>query len=121
MNKVYKIEQDTADQDIENQFIIKAKAEYALLMDYEYLVDSEERIFKLREEDDKIILDELEEVDENKEKAELEPEDELDRMTNSELIDAIIRNSLLSTKPITLEQAQTMMTLAGLQAILDAE
>lgn len=121
--KIFNIDLDIANTDLENQLIIEAKAKYALIEGYDYIEDSEGRLFELTEEDDTITLTEVStDYDSDYDEEEYEDvEEDLERLTNSELIETIIRNSLLSVDPITLEQAQTMLVLANLKALLEAE
>lgn len=123
----YPIDLDTADTNSLNQLRLEAEIKYALLEDFEYITDSESRVFAISENDSTITITEVPDEDEDtlsetEDRCEncYDNEDK-ERMTTSELIDTIIRNFLLATKPITLEQAQTMTVLANLKKLLDEE
>ena len=115
---IYKIDLNTLDQDPRNQLLLEAEAKYALATDCTHLLDSNDMLFEISEKDNEIMLDEVcvpctgePEVDDC---------DDYDDCEDSieDIINLIIRNSLLSSEPIRKEQADTMLVLAQLKHVL---
>ena len=124
---IYKLKRDTADLDLENQYIIETKVNYALTAGYDHVEDIKGRLFKLGEEEDCLTLTEVTKDEDEEDENECKSEDELislqaglNRLTTPELIEFTIRDMLLE-ETITLEQAKTMVVLEQLKQILDNE
>lgn len=111
---IYHTDLDTTDFDLENQLIIEAQVKYALATDHTHLIDANDYLFEISVKGDEITLTELEPTDYEEPE---ECEEEID-LSTTEIIDLIIRNSLLSSEPIRKEQADTMLVLAQLKHVL---
>ena len=125
---IYHTDLDTTDFDLENQLMLEAKVKYALVTDHTHLIDANDYLFEITVDGDEITLTEvdIESKDEEYTDEEYveEPfyEQETDeQLSTTEIIDLVIRNSLLSTEPIREEQAHTMLILANLKRALVAE
>ena len=119
---IYETDLDSTDFGLENQLMLEAKVKYALATGHTHLLDCNGMTFLIEVEGDEIILHECE-VEEAEECCDCYDdedcsENELSGYSNSELIDLIINNSLLSPDPITEAQARTMLTLAHLKSQL---
>lgn len=113
---IYHTDLDTLDKGLENQLMLEALVKYALATDHTHLIDANDYLFKITVDGDEITLTELyvdncEECEESAEAIEL---------STTEIIDLIIRNSLLSSEPIREDQAHTMLILANLKNALTA-
>ena len=106
----YHTDLDTLDKGLENQLMLEAQVKYALATDHTHLIDVNDRVFEITVEGDEITLTELETA--------VDPKEEAIDLSITEVIDLIIRNSLLSTEPIRREQAETMLILANLKRAL---
>ena len=113
---IYHTDLDTLDKGLENQLMLEAQVKYAIATDHTHLMDTNEFLFEITVEDDDITISEIEYDDENHEDE--EPEFDNEELSTSEIIDLIIRNSLLSSEPIRKEQADTMLVLAQLKHVL---
>ena len=109
---IYQIDLDTTDTSVRNQLLLEAEVKFAIITDHTHILDSNERLFAITEEDGEIVLTEADTEDADEE---TEPDHDI-----PELIDFIIRNSLLSSEPIRKEQADTMLVLAQLKHVLAA-
>ena len=119
---IYHTDLDTTDFDLENQLMLEAQVKYALATEHTHLLDCNGMVFLIEVEGDEIILSECEAEECCDCCSETESvEDDLSEYSNSELIDLIINNSLLSPDPITEAQARTMLALAQLKNTLAAE
>ena len=119
---IYETDLDTTDFDLDNQLMLEAKVKYAIATDHTHILDCNGLIFAIYVDGDEIILNECE-VEEAEECCdcyddEVCSEEDLSEYSNSELIDLVINNSLLSPDPITEEQARTMLLLAQLKSQL---
>lgn len=109
---IYQIDLDTTDTSVRNQLLLEAEVKFAIITDHTHILDSNERLFAITEEDGEIVLTE---ADADNDDEETEPDHDI-----PELINLIIRNSLLSSEPIRKEQADTMLVLAQLKHVLAA-
>ena len=109
---IYQIDLDTTDTSVRNQLLLEAEVKYAIATNRMHILDSNERLFAITEEDGEIVLTE---ADADNDDEETEPDHDI-----PELINLIIRNSLLSSEPIRKEQADTMLVLAQLKHVLAA-
>ena len=109
---IYQIDLDTTDTSVRNQLLLEAEVKYAIATNRTHILDSDERLFAITEEDGEIVLTE---ADADNDDEETEPDHDI-----PELINLIIRNSLLSSEPIRKEQADTMLVLAQLKHVLAA-
>ena len=109
---IYQINLDTTDTSVRNQLLLEAEVKFAIITDHTHILDSNERLFAITEEDGEMVLTEADAEDADEE---TEPDHDI-----PELIDLIIRNSLLSSEPIRKEQADTMLVLAQLKHVLAA-
>ena len=109
----YHTDLDTLDKGLENQLMLEAQVKYALATDHTHLIDVNDHVFEITVEGDEITLTELETA--------VDPKEEAIDLSITEVIDLIIRNSLLSTEPIRREQAETMLILANLKRVLAAD
>ena len=109
---IYQIDLDTTDTSVRNQLLLEAEVKYAIITDHTHILDSNERLFAITEEDGEMVLTEADTEDDNDCE---EPVDPIE-----DIIDLIIRNSLLSSEPIRKEQADTMLVLAQLKHILSS-
>lgn len=112
---VYYTKLDTTDFDLENQLMLEAQVKYALAQDCTHLIDSNDYLFEITTDGDEITLNELDQSNSDNEE---ECTDCGKELSTSEIIDKILRNSLLSTEPIRKEQAETMLILAELKHVL---
>ena len=112
---IYQINLDTTDTSVRNQLLLEAEVKFAIITDYTHIVDTYGRLFAITEEDGEIVLTEADTEDAEDTDEETEPDHDI-----PELIDFIIRNSLLSSEPIRKEQADTMLVLAQLKHVLAA-
>ena len=112
---IYQIDLDTTDTSVRNQLLLEAEVKYAIITDHTHILDSNERLFAITEEDGEMVLTEADAEDAEDADEEAEPGHDI-----PELIDFIIRNSLLSSEPIRKEQADTMLVLAQLKHVLAA-
>ena len=110
---IYQIDLDTTDTSVRNQLLLEAEVKFAIITDHTHILDLNERLFAITEEDGEMILTEADTEDADDEEA--EPDHDI-----PELINLIIRNSLLSSEPIRKEQADTMLVLAQLKHVLAA-
>jgi hypothetical protein len=119
--KIYHTDLDTLDKGLENQLMLEAKVKYALAMGHTHIMDANEFLFEIAVEDANITLNEIDYDDENVSDSGEESQDvstDYATLTTTEIIDKIIRNSLLSSEPIRKEQADTMLVLAQLKHVL---
>ena len=107
---IYQIDLDTTDTSVRNQLLLEAEVKYAIATNRTHILDSDERLFAITEEDGEMVLTE---ADADNDDEETEPDHDI-----PELINLIIRNSLLSSEPIRKEQADTMLVLAQLKHVL---
>ena len=110
---IYQIDLDTTDTSVRNQLLLEAEVKYAIATNRTHILDSDERLFAITEEDGEMVLTEADAEDADDEEA--EPDHDI-----PELINLILRNSLLSSEPIRKEQAETMLILAHLKATLSS-
>ena len=109
---IYQIDLDTTDTSVRNQLLLEAEVKYAIATNRTHILDSNERLFAITEEDGEMVLTEADTEDDN------DCEESVDPI--EDIIDLIIRNSLLSSEPIRKEQADTMLVLAQLKHVLAA-
>lgn len=115
---IYQIDLDTTDTSVRNQLLLEAEVKFAIITDHTHILDTYGRLFAITEEDGEIVLTEADTEDtEDAEDADEETEPDHDI---PELINLVIRNSLLSSEPIRKEQAETMLILAHLKATLSS-
>ena len=109
---IYQINLDTTDTSVRNQLLLEAEVKFAIITDYTHILDSNERLFAITEEDGEMVLTEVDTEDDD------DCEEHVDSI--EDIIDSIIRNSLLSSEPIRKEQAETMLILAHLKDTLSS-
>jgi hypothetical protein len=114
---IYHTTLDTTDFDLENQLMLEAQVKYALATGHTHLIDSNDMLFEIGVEGDEITITEVDPDDASEDHSESAEEDQVE-LTTVEIIDLIIRNSLLSSEPIREEQAKTMLVLAQLKHVL---
>jgi hypothetical protein len=114
---IYHTDLDTLDTGLENQLMLEAQVKFAIATDHTHLVDSNDMLFEIGVDADGISINEVDpDCDDCDDSADSTDEDAPE--TIAEIIDLIIRNSLLSTEPIRKEQADTMLVLAQLKHVL---
>ena len=111
---IYHTNLDTTDFDLENQLMFEAQVKYALATDHTHIIDCNDMLFEITVEGDEITLSEINYPDEKC----TEGDDDEPVEATADIIDTIIRNSLLSSEPIRKEQADTMLVLAQLKHVL---
>jgi hypothetical protein len=119
--KIYHTDLDTLDKGLKNQLMLEAQVKYALATGHTHLMDVNEFLFEIVVEDTNITLNEIDYDDEDPSDSGEESQDvstDYANLTTAEIIDKIIRNSLLSSEPIRKEQADTMLVLAQLKLVL---
>jgi hypothetical protein len=115
--KIYHTDRDTTSNDLENHLVLEAQIKYALATDHTHILDVNEYLFEIVVDEDGITLSEIDVPTEGSDEVfELDPTE----LSTPEIIDEIIRNSLLSSEPISKEQADTMLVLAQLKHVLAA-
>lgn len=116
---IYHTDLDTFDKGLENQLMLEAQVKYALATDHTHLIDANDYLFEITVDGDEIALTEIEPESEDEEHTDCtDCDDDSDELSTTEVIDLIIRNSLLSSEPIRKEQADTMLVLAQLKHVL---
>lgn len=115
---IYHTDLDTFDKGLENQLMLEAQVKFAIATDHTHLIDSNDMLFEISVEGDEITITEIE--PDSDECTDCDDELDSDELTTPEIIDLVIRNSLLSSEPIRKEQADTMLVLAQLKHVLAA-
>lgn len=111
---IYHTHLKSKNTDLENQLMLEAQAKYALATDHTHLMDGDDILFEIYVEDNDIVLDQWDTSSPEEEESD-EADGYVTNMSNEEIIDLIIHNSLLSPNPITEQQARTMLILAQLK------
>jgi hypothetical protein len=116
---IYHTDLSTLDEGLENQLMLEAQIKYAIATDHTHIIDCNDMLFEISIDGNEISITEVD-TDGDECTDCIDCDDDSDELTTAEIIDLIIRNSLLSSEPIRKEQADTMLVLAQLKHVLAA-